>query len=104
MVNPVMKRDVQGKFALKNDDYRSVRSLRLTNSTWEALGVTAKSLGLTRADLLEQMVRSNDYNLPSNTRARATALPSNTWIESEIERLKAEVQRLSQTPPAKLVA
>ena len=78
MVTSVMKRDVQGKFALKNDDYRSVRSLRLTNSTWSALGVIAKSLGLTRADLLEQMVRSNDYNLPSNTRVEATSLPSNT--------------------------
>lgn len=62
-----MRRDVQGKFALKNDDYRSVRSLRLTNSTWEALGVTAESLGLTRADLLEQLVRGNDYSLPSIT-------------------------------------
>ncbi|MBW4628921.1 MAG: hypothetical protein KME49_26260 [Brasilonema octagenarum HA4186-MV1] len=31
-----MKRDIQGKFALKNDDYRSVRSLRLTDDTWRA--------------------------------------------------------------------
>ena len=27
------KRDIQGKFALKDDDYRQVRSLRLTDDT-----------------------------------------------------------------------
>ncbi len=32
-----MKRDIQGKFALKNDDYREVRSLRLTDDTWKKL-------------------------------------------------------------------
>ncbi|MBW4641027.1 MAG: hypothetical protein KME05_22970, partial [Gloeocapsa sp. UFS-A4-WI-NPMV-4B04] len=63
-----MRRDVQGKFALKNDDYRSVRSLRLTDSTWEALGAAAESLGITKADLLEQIFRSNDCSSPSNTR------------------------------------
>lgn len=69
-----MKRDKEGKFAQKNDEYRSVRSLRLTDSTWEALGSAAQSQGITRADLLELLVRS-DW-LP---------LPSNTWVEGEIE-------------------
>lgn len=59
----MLKRDIQGKFALKNDDYRQVRSLRLTDDTWKALGITAECLGLTRADYLEEMVKSN--NLPS---------------------------------------
>ena len=44
----VMKRDIQGKFALKNDDYREVRSIRLTDNTWKALGIAAECLGLTR--------------------------------------------------------
>jgi hypothetical protein len=35
----MLKRDIQGKFALKNDDYRQVRSLRLTDETWKALVV-----------------------------------------------------------------
>ena len=59
------------------------------------------------ADLLEQMVRGKNYSLPSNTRSRAadlpsdtwlqaTDLPSNTWTNSQIEHLKAEVQRLSK--------
>lgn len=34
----MLKRDIQGKFALKNNDYRLVRSLRLTDETWKALG------------------------------------------------------------------
>jgi len=31
----MLKRDIQGKFTLKNDDYRQVRSLRLTDDTWK---------------------------------------------------------------------
>lgn len=102
-----MKRDVQGKFIRKNDGYRLVRSLRLTDSTWEALGAAAESLGITKADLLEQTFRSNDYLSPSITRSAEVTLPSktekevdfppsNTWSEEEIKRLKAEVQRLSE--------
>lgn len=102
-----MERDIQGRFALKNDDYRSVRSLRLTDSTWEVLGAAAESLGITKADLLEQIVRSNDFCspgitrlgegfFPSNTRDKVNPLPSNTWQEKETERLKAEVQHLHQ--------
>ena len=48
-----MKRDIEGKFALKNEKHRLVRSLRLTDATWEALGIAAQSLDITRADLLE---------------------------------------------------
>lgn len=54
------KRDIQGKFALKNDDYREVRSLRLTDDTWKALGIASECLGLTRADYLEHIVKHND--------------------------------------------
>ena len=55
------KRDIQGKFALKNDDYREVRSLRLTDDTWKALGIASECLGLTRADYLEHIVRHNAH-------------------------------------------
>jgi hypothetical protein len=65
-----MKRDITGKFALKNEEHRLVRSLRLTDSTWESLGVAAQSLEITRADLLEQLVRKNAHFLLSNTRRR----------------------------------
>lgn len=89
-----MKRNVQGKFALKNDDYRCVRSLRLTGSTWEALGTAAQGLGITRTDYLEQMVRSNELpsitrkekeNYPPITPQGTEDLPSITRQEEEIE-------------------
>nr|WP_322718278.1 hypothetical protein [Nostoc sp. ChiQUE02]MDZ8231252.1 hypothetical protein [Nostoc sp. ChiQUE02] len=62
----MLKRDIQGKFALKNDDYREVRSLRLTDDTWKSLGIASECLDLTRADYLEHIVRHN--TLPSITR------------------------------------
>ncbi len=62
----MFKRDIQGKFALKNDDYREVRSLRLTDETWKAIGIASECLGLTRADYLEHIVRHN--LLPGITR------------------------------------
>ena len=80
-----MKRDLQGKFALKNETYRSVRSLRLTDATWEALGTQADSLGMTRADLLEHLVRSNSDSLPGITRTKDRLQPSSTWqLEAEL--------------------
>lgn len=53
------KRDIQAKFTLKNDDYRRVRSLRLTDSTWKELGIASECLGITRADLLEDFLQQN---------------------------------------------
>jgi hypothetical protein len=76
MVMVMLKRDIQGKFALKNDDYRQVRSLRLTDDTWKALGIAAECLGMTRADYLEEIVKSN--NLPSNTWGEEDPFPCNT--------------------------
>lgn len=52
-----MKRDIQGKFTLKNDDYREVRSLRLTDDTWKKLGIASECNGLTRADYLEEITK-----------------------------------------------
>lgn len=57
-------RDQKGKFRLKNSDYRQVRSLRLTDSTWKALGDTAESNSLSRADLLENLVKQNNGIFP----------------------------------------
>ncbi len=59
-----MKRDIQGKFTFKHDDYRQVRTLRLTDATWKALGIASECLGITRADLLEQIVRENNLTFP----------------------------------------
>jgi hypothetical protein len=45
-----------GKFAQKSEELRYVRSLRLTDSTWKTLGMVAIQRGITRADLLEELV------------------------------------------------
>jgi hypothetical protein len=82
MVMTNMKRDIQGKFALKNDDYRLVRSLRLTDETWIALGIAAECLGITRADYLEQIVRDN--TLPGITRKEEATVSTNTRQEAEL--------------------
>ncbi len=82
MVLTRMKRDIQGKFALKNDDYRLVRSLRLTDETWLALGIAAECHGKTRADYLEQIVRDN--LLPSITRKEELELPDPTGQEESL--------------------
>jgi len=92
-------------YSLKNKDYRLVRSLRLTDETWNALGNAADGLGLTKADYLEQIVRDQIFPCitrkaeeiqPSITRIEVVSLPSITWQEEEVERLKAQTQDLSQ--------
>ena len=100
-----MKRDIQGKFVLKNDDYRRVRSLRITDDTWKALGIASECLGMSRADYLEEMVRKN--LLPCITRHELTSLPCNTWntpqthpsitrYQEEIEKLKIQINNLQK--------
>jgi predicted DNA-binding ribbon-helix-helix protein len=52
----IQDRTEGGKFAPKSEDYRHVRSVRLTDVTWEKLGFAAEKRRITRADLIEQMV------------------------------------------------
>lgn len=47
-----------GQFSLKSDAPRSVRSIRATDWVWDELGFLADSQKITRADLLEQWVKS----------------------------------------------
>lgn len=75
------KRDIQGKFALKNHDYRQVHSLRLTDKTWKELGMSAESLGITRADFLENLVQQNKRTFSGS---------------GEIEKLTQEINQLKQ--------
>mgnify|MGYP002712310819 CR=1 FL=1 len=74
----MLKRDIQGKFALKDDDYRQVRSLRLTDETWKALGIAAECLGMTRADYVEQVIRGNAH--PSITRRKELVHQAKTTV------------------------
>lgn len=54
-------RSKKGKFLPKSNDYRQVRSIRLTDSSWEALGELASNRGITRADLLEEWFNGGSF-------------------------------------------
>ena len=55
---PKQERGERGKFAPKSNEPREVRSLRLTDTTWQKLGTTADSRCITRSDLIEELVES----------------------------------------------
>ena len=55
----MQNRDNKGQFTNKSDTQRKVRSIRATDQTWEIFGDIAQQQGITRADLLEQMMISN---------------------------------------------
>ncbi|MGH7999784.1 MAG: hypothetical protein ACREPR_10240 [Brasilonema sp.] len=74
----MLKRDIQGKFAIKDEDYRQVRSLRLTDETWKALGIMAECFGMTRADYLSEVVRNNIH--PSITRNHEPTVSAKTTV------------------------
>jgi hypothetical protein len=82
----MLKRDIQGKFALKNNDYRQVRSVRLTDETWKALGIAAECLGMSRADYLEKVMKEN-------------ASPSITRGKEPIVKAKTTAVELATSPP-----
>ena len=81
----MLKRDIQGKFALLDDDYRQVRSVRLTDESWKALGIAAECLGMSRADYLEKVIRGNIN-------------PSITREKEPIDQAKTTVVELATTP------
>ena len=63
----------------------SVRSLRVTDETWKALGIAAECFGMSRADYLEQVIRGNAH-------------PSITWGKESGNQAKATVVELDTKP------
>lgn len=59
------KRSESGKFIAQSEERREVRSLRLTDSTWKALGDTASQQGITRADLIEKLIKEELLTIQS---------------------------------------
>ena len=57
------ERDWHGRFICKSDDYRKVKTMRVTDGVWEGFGEMAAQRGITRADLLEEIVKSEDLLL-----------------------------------------
>ena len=52
-------RDGKGKFAAKGSQIRAVRTIRLTDATWETIGDKANEHDMSKADYLEALF-SND--------------------------------------------
>ena len=101
------KRDIQGKFTLKDDDYRQVRSLRLTDATWTSWGIAAECLGLSRADLLENLVKQNQGTFPSvysDQPILKTDIPLNQdELNQKVAQVLAELRLGKQAANYKLV-
>ncbi len=71
-------RTSDGRFTLKSHNKRKMRSLRLTDPTWEKIGEIAQSRCITRADLIEDLVETgvisqNFYPKISLTRSQILA-------------------------------
>jgi hypothetical protein len=63
-----LARGESGKFVSKSDEFRIVRSIRLTDTTWKKLGDAADSRRITRGDLVEQLVKEGVLeSQPSNS-------------------------------------
>ena len=62
----LQEKDWHGRFVFKSDDYRHVRSIRVTDEIWEEFGEMALERGITRADLLEEIVKNDDLSANSN--------------------------------------
>jgi len=60
-------RDKKGHFANKGQEKREVRSLRLTDSAWEKLDKMAGDRGITRADLIEEIMANEQLSQPVDT-------------------------------------
>ncbi len=58
----IQDRTEGGQFAPKSEDYRHVRSIRLTDKTWEKIGCAAEAKQVTRADLIEQMAEDGVFD------------------------------------------
>lgn len=59
-------KDDRGRFARKGDSERKIRSIRLTDKTWNLLGEKAEENDMTKADYLEALannkLKCNDEN------------------------------------------
>ena len=52
-------RNKKGQFGSKSDSERKVRSIRVTDRVWCKFGEMADKRGVTRADLLEEIMNDN---------------------------------------------
>ena len=55
----MQSRNQKGQFQNKSEAERKVRSIRATNDVWQKFGEIAIQQGITRADLLEEIIKNN---------------------------------------------
>ncbi len=85
-----------GTFAPKSSQIREVRSLRLTNKTWEALGEAAELKGITRADLIEELVASGAIEQWVSGCDETEKLDELKKLKEQVDEFIAEKERLAQ--------
>ena len=67
-------RNEKGQFDRKSDVDRKVRSIRVTDEVWKKFGEMATQRGITRADLLEQMVNNQSLSFGGQIKILEDAL------------------------------
>ncbi len=78
-----------GQFVQKSNEPRLVRSIRLTDLTWEAIGNAAGAQNITRADLLEQLAEQGVFSTgKSNNLSRSKI---KTIDKSDLEAIIATI-------------
>lgn len=80
-------RNESGKFTSKSDKKRQVRAIRLTDSTWDTLGKLANERSITRADLIEEWIKQEYFNLLNRVQE----------LETELYNLKNNSIQLSES-------
>lgn len=84
----------------------AVRSFRLTDSTWKELGIASECLGITRADLLENLVQQNKGSFSDSGEIEQLNLEksfSRDELDSSAEKVLKELRLGKQASNYKLV-
>jgi hypothetical protein len=78
----------KGKFIQRSDESRLVRSIRATDSVWDALGRIADGQCITRADLIEYLALNHVLH--------EDVEKENQQLKKEIEALNSEILKLKK--------
>lgn len=85
-----------GTFAPKSSQIREVRSLRLTDKTWKALGEAAELKGITRADLIEELATSGAIEQWASGCDEMAKLDELEELKQKVDEFVAQKERLAQ--------
>lgn len=85
----IQDRTKGGKFAPKSNEPRHVRTIRLTDTTWEKMGYAADKRCITRADLVEQMAEDGVFDNGLETTQLSCAISLNE-VEVAIEEILSD--------------